>query len=118
MISLLVSKVAVGFTFHDTGVYCQQVERDMLNENVKGLTAHTARRNPTTAHRMKQGRRGGGKGEINDRKNTRRVHEEKTVTQNLVTGNNTQIIRTPRKRGKVSFPHLSLTVPSLLELLF
>ena len=95
MISLLVSKVAVGFTFHDTGVYCQQVERDMLNENVKELTAHTARRNPTTAHRMKQGRRGGGKGEINDRKNIRRVHEEKTVTQNLVTGKNTQIIRTP-----------------------
>ena len=95
MISLLVLKVAVGFTFHDTGVYCQQVERDMLNENVKGLTVHTARRNPTTAHRMKQGRKGGGKGEINDRKNTRRVHEEKTVTQNLVTGKNTQIIRTP-----------------------
>ena len=89
MVRSSASKVAIGFCFHDTGVWCQQVERDMLNENVKELTAHTAQRNPTTAHKMKQGRRGGGKGEINGRKNTRRVGEEKTVTQNLVTGKKT-----------------------------
>ena len=58
----------------------------MLNENVEELTVHTALRNPITVHRMRPGRREGGRGETNDRKNIRRVDEGKIVTQNLVTG--------------------------------